>query len=184
MTVAGFIFFQIQQKKNKGKNHEKDYSKVDLTTEYIFQPNWKRIRLEWMFIGLAGIIGFIYSFNDSTFETIMDKLFLGLFLIAVLSCIWTIIFLIFNNRKVVFNEDYLETFSFLSKNPTRTDWEKMESVEYLIQNDKIRIQEKKPYEYHSSIGLMHYRTEDQIVIRVLTDAHLSKRGRELQVKYW
>ncbi|MBN1253592.1 MAG: hypothetical protein JXA16_15745 [Bacteroidales bacterium] len=180
--IIGNIFFHFQQKKNKGKKIEKDYSKIDLNQVYIYEPNWKRIKIEWALIVTAGIITFIYSHYDKTFNNIGSKLSVATFIVVVLSFIWTIIFLIFNNRKIILTSTKISTYSFLTKKSTDTNWEDLDTVEYVIQNDRIRFTEKKPNEFHSSIGLMHYRAYDQWAIRILFDANLDKRGKALKIK--
>lgn len=190
-TLIGYIAFQIQQNKNKGKEVKRDYSKLDLSRVYIFEPNWKRTRIEWIAIILAGLLTFLYSYSDATFNSSKSRYLIGIWVIVGLSFIWGIIFIAFNKRKLEITEKRIVTYSFISKKPETINWDDLDKAEYVLQSDKIRIQEHKEYETPSSkyevlssIGLMHYKTEDRIAIQVLFDANMIKRNKQLEIKYW
>jgi hypothetical protein len=178
------LFSRFNKKKNKGKEIKCDYSKLDLSRKYVFEPNWNRIKIEWVAIVIGGIIAFVYTFSDATFNSIKTRFMFGIWMIGGLSLVWSIIFLLFNKRKIEINENNILTYSFLSKKPDEINWDELDKAEYVLQNDKIRIQEMKEYEVLSSIGLMHYRTEDRITIQDLFDANLTKRNKRLEIKYW
>jgi magnesium-transporting ATPase (P-type) len=136
-TIIGYIAFKIQQRKDKGKEVERDYSTVDLSRVYLFEPNWKRIKIEWIVILIAGLIAFVYSFSDPTFNSFKSKIMMGIWMIVGLSFIWSVMFLLFNKRKIEINENKILAYSFLSNKPDEINWDELDKAEYVLpeQND-------------------------------------------------
>ena len=183
-TIAGYYAFQKQQKKNRNKENKKDYSNIDFTKEYFFEPNWKRIKLELVVILILCISICNYYFQDPDFQNIEERIFFGSFIFSGFLFIWTFIFFMFNKRKVVISKNHLSIYSFFSTKQKKIDWDEIESAKYLTQNDKIRVEKKAPSKFDTNVGLMHFKSNDKKMIKDLIDANLEKRGKKIQVRYW
>jgi len=182
-TLIGFIVFKIQQKRNKKANSKRDYSHIDLSKEYSYAPNYKQALIEWIVILIFAITFYLYSLNNST-DSKEISLTPAVIICLILFLLWSAIFLLFNSQKIVFYYDHFEIYSFLSSSPIKIRWENIDTIEYLMQNDKVRFWEKKPIENRSRAGLMHYSFKDQMAIKILLDANLKKFDKELEFKYW
>ncbi len=182
-TIAGYICYKINQKKD-AKESKKDYSEIDLSREYIFVPNWKKVKITLLSLAAIPILIFFYSFSEPNFDTFLSRILVGFFAGFFTFFLWGISFIRFNSEKIVFADEYLDVYSFISQKPIRIHWSNVQKVEYLLQNDKIRFLEKQPSKNKYRVGLMHYSSESQDQVKALLDANLQKHDKNLLIKYW